>query len=209
MRELVKYSAKKIHKYDIFAIPIMQFTDSNRLRIASIIILVILVLLSPFIREKTSRESAEFVKDNQSAHDGLPMDWEDKQVICVLFPEENQHKEYNEGITMIDRSGEIMDSNPELNGTGACIGGFSSYTNGLDFAMDATRIANGKLSIAYEDGDWGPFVHTIGGLNADEISGDFNGAYWKLDHNGETSMVGIGDLVMSEGDVLLWSISTW
>jgi len=75
--------------------------------------------------------------------------------------------------------------------------------------MNSTRMANGHLSVGYEVGQWGAFVHTIGGLNSDSLAGDFNGAYWHLDHNGAPSMVGIGDLVMSEGDVIEWSIGTW
>ena len=59
------------------------------------------------------------------------------------------------------------------------------------------------------DPNWGPFVHTIGGLNVDEVQGDFNGAYWSLSHNGEYSMVGIGDLTMSQGDVISGDIATW
>ena len=51
----------------------------------------------------------------------------------------------------------------------------------------------------------GSFVHTIGGLNADAMTGDFNGAYWDL--SGMTSTVGI--VVMSDGDVISRSISTW
>jgi len=30
-----------------------------------------------------------------------------------------------------------------------------------------------------------------------------------LSHNGEYSMVGIGDLTMSQGDVISWDIATW
>jgi len=41
------------------------------------------------------------------------------------------------------------------------------------------------------------------------VRGEFGGAYWSLSHNDVESMVGIGDLVMSEGDVLSWSIMTW
>ena len=51
--------------------------------------------------------------------------------------------------------------------------------------------------------------NTIGGLNANNLTGNFSGAYWELLHNGEYSMVGIGDLIMSEADVILWRIGTW
>ena len=110
---------------------------------------------------------------------------------------------------MIGSDGSDLGVNQNLNRTGACVGGFEGFSNGLDFMMDSTRVANGALSVGYDVGEWGHFVHTIGGLNADTMTGDSNGAYWNLDHNGATSMVGIGDLVMSEGDVISWSIGTW
>ena len=110
---------------------------------------------------------------------------------------------------MIDSDGTTLGVNENYNGTGACIGGFEGYSEGLEFMMDATRAAGGRLAVGYEVGEWGPFVHTIGGLNANQVTGDFSGAYWNLGHNGEMSMVGIGDLVLSEGDVILWSIGTW
>ncbi len=113
------------------------------------------------------------------------------------------------GLRRSDKEGETLGVNEDFNGTGACIGGFEGYTGGMDFMMDSTRAARGKLSVGYEVGEWGPFVHTIGSLNANSVTGDFRGAYWNLDHNGATSMVGIGDLVMAEGDVISWSIGTW
>ena len=110
---------------------------------------------------------------------------------------------------MIDENGIELGVNTDLNRTGACLGGFEGFSNGLDFMMNSTRLAGGALSVGYDIGQWGVFIHTIGGLNADKLTGDFNGAYWSLDHNGAYSMVGIGDLVMSEGDVVSWSIGTW
>ena len=80
----------------------------------------------------------------------------------------------------------------------------------LNFMMDATRVAGGHLAVGYfVNPNWGQFVHTIGGLNDQEIQGDFNGAYWSLTHNGRYSVVGIGSLVMEEGDVISWNIETW
>jgi len=111
---------------------------------------------------------------------------------------------------MIDSDGSVLGVNEELGDlAGACVGGIDGYDEGMAFMMDSTRIAGGRLAVGYELGEWGPFVHTIGGLNADEVRGEFSGAYWSLSHNDVESMVGIGDLVMSEGDVLSWSIMTW
>ena len=111
---------------------------------------------------------------------------------------------------MIDADGSIIGVNYDLNLTGACVGGFEGYTDGMNFMMDATRVAGGLLAVGYfVNPNWGEYVHTIGGLNDQEIQGEFNGAYWSLSHNGRYSMVGIGSLVMEEGDVISWNIETW
>ncbi|GIS48412.1 MAG: hypothetical protein Ct9H90mP21_3190 [Methanobacteriota archaeon] len=48
-----------------------------------------------------------------------------------------------------------------LNRTGACVGGFEGYSNGLDFMMNSTRMAKGQLSVGYEVGQWGAFVQRL------------------------------------------------
>ena len=182
---------------------------SEILKPASVVALIVLILIAPSIQDRLSEEASKFIDDNESAHDGLPTEWDGKQVICVHFPASSPHDKFSQGVTMIGSDGVELGVNEDLNRTGACVGGFEGYSNGLDFMMDSTRMANGGLSVGYDVGQWGEFVHTIGGLNADTVTGDFNGAYWHLDHNGATSTAGIGDLVMSEGDVLSWSIVTW
>ncbi len=191
----------------MFFRPINSMSDF--LKPASVVALLVLILLAPNIQDRLSEEAAKFIDDNESAHDGLPTEWEGKQVMCVHFPASSPHDKFSMGVTMIGYDGTEMGVNEDLNRTGACVGGFEGYSNGLDFMMNSTRVATGDLSVGYDVGQWGVFVHTIGGLNADAMTGDFNGAYWNLDHNGATSMVGIGDLVMSEGDVISWSIGTW
>jgi len=182
---------------------------SDFLKPASIVALVGLIIMAPSIQDFLSEETSRFVEDSESSHDGLPTEWDNKQVLCVYFPVEQAHVEYSQGVTMIDEDGVELGVNFDLNRTGACVGGFEGFSRGLDFMMNSTRLAGGALSVGYDVGQWGPFVHTIGGLNADKLTGDFNGAYWSLDHNGVASMVGIGDLVLSEGDVISWSIGTW
>ena len=183
---------------------------SDLIKPASIILLVIVVVSLPFRQDSVNDEAAKFVSDSESSHDGLPTQWDGKQAICIFFPESNTHPEFSTGVTMIDSDGETIGVNDALNSTGACVGGFEGYEQGMDFMMDATRVAGGLLSVGYTmDPNWGPFVHTIGGLNVDEVQGDFSGAYWSLSHNGEYSMVGIGDLTMSQGDVISWEIATW
>ena len=183
---------------------------SDKLRLGSLALLVTVILLLPFIRDSVNEEVARFVNDSESSHVGLPTEWDENQAICIYFPVEYPHSVYSSGVSMIDADGSIIGVNYDLNLTGACVGGFEGYTDGMNFMMDATRVAGGHLAVGYSvNPNWGEFVHTIGGLNDQEIQGDFNGAYWSLTHNGGYSMVGIGSLVLEEGDVIGWNIETW
>lgn len=181
---------------------------SDKLKPGSLILLFAVIILAPIIQDRLSEEAVKYVQDNASAHNGMPTEWDGKQVYCVLFPEYFSHSEYSSGVTMIGPSGSHLGVNDQYNGTGACVGGLVGYSSGMELMLNATEIAGGSLSVDYDVGEWGPYVHTIGGLNADNITGDFNWAWWSLEHNGAASMVGIGDLVMSEGDVIIWRIST-
>ena len=183
---------------------------SYRLRPGSIVLLVVVIILLPFLQDSVNEKAARFVSDSESSHVGLPTEWNENQAICIYFPEEYPHSVYSSGVSMMDTDGSIIGVNHDLNLTGACVGGFDGYTDGMDFMMDATRAAGGHLAVGYfVNPNWGEYVHTIGGLNEKEIEGDFNGGYWSLTHNGRYSMVGIGSLVMAEGDVISWNIATW
>lgn len=183
---------------------------SDKLRLGSIALLATVLLLLPFIRDSVNEEVARFVSDSESSHVGLPNEWDENQAICIYFPVEHPHPVYSSGVSMINADGSMIGVNYDLNLTGACVGGFEGYTDGMNFMMDATRVAGGHLAVGYSvNPNWGEFVHTIGGLNDQEVQGDFNGAYWSLTHNGRYSVVGIGSLVMEEGDVISWNIETW
>jgi len=183
---------------------------SDKLRLGSIALLFTVLLLLPFIRDSVNEEVARFVSDSESSHVGLPNEWDENQAICIYFPVEHPHPVYSSGVSMINADGSMIGVNYDLNLTGACVGGFEGYTDGMNFMMDATRVAGGHLAVGYSvNPNWGEFVHTIGGLNDQEVQGDFNGAYWSLTHNGRYSVVGIGSLVMKEGDVISWNIETW
>jgi len=183
---------------------------SDKLRPGSVALLFTVLLLLPFIRDSVNEEVARFVSDSESSHVGLPNEWDENQAICIYFPVEHPHPVYSSGVSMINADGSMIGVNYDLNLTGACVGGFEGYTDGMNFMMDATRVAGGHLAVGYSvNPNWGEFVHTIGGLNDQEVQGDFNGAYWSLTHNGRYSVVGIGSLVMEEGDVISWNIETW
>ncbi len=182
---------------------------ATNLKPASIVAVVVLIILTPAIQNELRDKAATYVNDSESSHDGLPDSWDNQQVLCVIFPTEAPHTEFVTGVTMIETDGTTLGVNTDFNGTGACVGGFTGYTEGMPLFLDATNGTDGDLAVGYDVGDWGPYVHTIGGLNANNLTGDFTGAYWELHHNGEISIVGIGDVLLSEGDVLLWRIGTW
>lgn len=182
---------------------------SNDLKPAAIVAVIVLIILTPAIQNALNEEAAKYVNDSESSHDGMPETWDDKQILCVLYPNDSPHDEYNSGVTMIEADGSTYGVNAEYNGTGACVGGFSGYTDGMSFFLDATNATGGQLAVEYDVSEFGSYVNTIGGLNANELTGNFTTAYWGLLHNGEISMVGIDDLIMSEGDVILWQITTW
>ena len=183
---------------------------TDKIKPLSLALLLLVLISFPFLQDRVNQEAVKFVAGNEEAHDGLPTEWDGKQVICVFFPTEHPHTEFSSGVTMIDPEGAVIGVNDDLNSTGACVGGFDGYEDGMEFMMDATRAAGGLLAVGYKTNpNWGEWVHTIGGLNENEINGDFDGAYWSLIHNGRYSPIGIGNLVMSEGDVISWEIATW
>ena len=78
---------------------------SDYLKAASVVALLTLIILAPTIQDLLSEEAAKFVDDNESAHDGLPTEWEGKQVICIHFPESSPHDRFSLGVTMIGSDG--------------------------------------------------------------------------------------------------------
>ncbi|MEK9739256.1 MAG: DUF4430 domain-containing protein [Euryarchaeota archaeon] len=182
---------------------------SDSLKPLSVLAVIVLILLAPTIRDALREEAATYVNDSESSHDGLPESWNNAQVLCVLYPADSPHSKFNNGVTMVETDGTTLGVNVDFNGTGACVGGFEGYTEGMPFFLNSTNVTGGDLEVAYDVSEWGSFVQSIGGLNAIELTGSFRGAGWDLVHNGEISMVGIDDLIMTKGDVILWQIATW
>ena len=204
-----------------------MFEKIGKIQIISLVVLVAVIVAFPQINklwlESTEEVRSSLITTENNTHYGLPSEWENKQVICIHFPVDDvtsnmTASNFTEGRTYFDMSGSeiLIDENSEgiVNysedrTTGVCVGGFENYTEGFNFMLEATNVTNGDLDVGYDDGDWGPYVHTIGGLNANELTGNFSGAYWALYHNGVMSDVGIGDLVMLENSVIVWQIATW
>ena len=110
---------------------------SNYLKPLSVVAVIVLILLAPSIRDALKEEAATYVNDSESSHNGLPESWNNSQVFCVLFLDQAPHPKFTSGVTMIESDGSILGTNSEYNGTGACVGGFSGYENGLDLMNDA------------------------------------------------------------------------
>ena len=86
-----------------------------------------------------------------------------------MFPTDAPHSEFATGVTMIETDGTTLGVNTDFNGTGACVGGFTGYTEGMPFFLDATNGTDGDLAVGYDMGDWGP------GLTAAAVRDDFGG----------------------------------
>ena len=184
---------------------------SDYLKPLSVIAVIALIILAPAIRDALREEAATYVDDSESSHDGLPESWNDTQVFCVLFPDQTSHPKFTSGVTMIEQDGSTLGTNSEYNGTGACAGGFSGFENGLDLMDAAVNSSGTDFVYNLTEFSFGLQIDSIGGIepcDATECS-DSSGAYWALYHNGGTSLVGISDIILSEGDVLLWQIATW
>ncbi len=205
----------------------MRSVSIGKKQIISLIVLVAVVITFPQINrfwlESTEEVRSSLITSENNTHYGLPTEWNNTQVICIHFPvadvtsdmsaskyvENRSYFDVNGLEILVDSESENILNFSETRTTGVCIGGFKDYSAGFDFMLDATNVTNGNLEVGYDESDFGPFVHTIGGLNANNLTGDFTGAYWSLYHNGVISEVGIGDLVMLENSVIVWEIATY
>ena len=104
---------------------------SDKLKPGSLLLLFSVIILAPVNQDRLSEEAIKYVADSESAHNGMPTEWDGKQVFCTLFPEDFPHAEYSTGVTMIDSRGSTLGVNEEYNGTRACVGGFEGFTQGL------------------------------------------------------------------------------
>ena len=204
---------------------ILENIDSKH--IISVVVLITVVIIFPQINkfwlDSTEDARSRLITIENNSYYGLPSEWENKQVICIYFPSEfvtqnmTASKFSEDRIFLnVDGSEILIDANSEdkVNfsediATGVCIGGFENYTSGFNFMLDATNVVVEGLEVSYDNSVWGPYVHTIGGLNANKLTGNFSGAYWALYHNGLMSDVGIGDLVLSENSVIIWKLATY
>ena len=180
--------------------------DAALLRAITAIWLVSLIISAPMINEEWSRMTSVLVEEESNPHYGLPDIWEDKQVVCIHFPDNATHLEFVEGRHHVDSDGSEFLIDKNSNSTGVCIGGFTGYDTGFSLFIDASNIAADNLEIEYTESDWGILITSIGGLNP---GAEWGNAYWALYHNGALSTIGISELVLEDDSVILWRVETW
>ena len=137
----------------------------NRLKVVSTTWLAVLLVSSPAIMTEWARITSNLVEDNNDPHYGLPDIWNEKQVVCIHFPENHSPDGYSNGRTHIDFDGIEFKVDDEWNQSGACIGGFSGYTNGLELLNKALEIAGDKFSMNYTEFSFGIMVDSFGDVN--------------------------------------------
>ena len=183
----------------------------NRLKVISATWLGVLLVSSPAISTEWGRITSNLVEDSNNPHYGLPDIWNDKQVVCIHFPDNHSPDGYSNGRTHIDFDGIEFKVDNDWNQSGACVGGFTGYTNGLELLNKGIEIAGEKFSMNYTEFSFGIMIDSFGDVNPCNVYSctDTSGAYWSLTHNGEYSMVGISDLYLEENSVISWSIVQW
>ena len=185
--------------------------SENRLKIVSATWLVVLLISTPAISTEWGRITSNLVDDSNNPHYGLPDIWNEKQVVCIHFPEDHSPDGYSNGRTHIDFDGIEFKVDDEWNQSGVCIGGFTGYTNGLELLQKATDVAGDQFSMNYTEFSFGIMIDSFGDVNPCVVYSCTNtsGAYWYLTHNGEYSTVGISDLYLEENSVISWAIVEW
>jgi len=185
----------------------------DRLKVLSALWLVVLLLSSSVISKEWARMTSELVDDETDHHFGLPDIWEDKQVVCFNFPEDNAPKGYDDGRHHIDSDGTKFLTDSNWNGSGACVGGFSGFETGIELLDEAVMVSGGDFAYNSTQFSFGMQIDSIGWVepcDATPCSEDFpSGAWWGLYHNGQLSTLGISDLPLENDSVITWSIVTW
>ena len=185
--------------------------DENRLKSLSLAWVIFLLITFPTLNTEWARMTSELVDDEGDSHYGLPDIWEGKQVVCFHFPEQNAPDGYNGARYHIDSDGTQFMSDSDWNHTGACIGGFSDFENGLALMDEAVSTSGGDFAYNSTQSTFGLQINSIADIDPCDVSecSDTSGAYWLLSHNGQMAMVGITDLALESDSVITWSIETW
>mgnify|MGYP000110772081 CR=1 FL=1 len=190
-------------------IPLAASEQHINLKALSVFWTVFTVLSFEAIVVEWARMTADLVDEEEDPHFGLPDIWDGKQTVCVHFPQDLAPEGFDKGRKHIDNDGTEFMSDKDWNETGACIGGFSNFNNGWDLFNAAVNATGGAFPINSTDSSWGVFVDSIAGVDPSTMSGNFEGAYWAVYHNGALSPVGIKDLTLDDDSVITWRVDTW
>ena len=187
--------------------------DQYRLKFASLIFLVMLLLSSSTLSYEWSRMTSELVDNEEDPHHGLPDIWNGKQVVCFHFPEGASPSEFADGRHHIDYDGTDFKTDRNSNSTGACVGGFEGYDVGIDLLNAAVEVRPSLLALNATEFSFGIMVDSIGGVIPCEVytcAEDFSsGAWWQLLNDGVISLLGISDLALNDDTVITWEIASY
>ena len=187
--------------------------DEYRLKSASVVFLVVLLLSFSTLSTEWGRMTSELVDNDEDPHYGLPDLWDGKQAICFHFPSDFAPSGLNDGRHHIDYDGTDFKTDDNWNSTGACVGGFEGYTNGLELFNAAVAVTGTTFTYTYTEFSFGWQIDSIGGVAPCDTNtcaeDSSSGAYWQLLDNGEISLLGISDLELDSDSVITWQITTW
>jgi len=185
--------------------------EEKRLKNLSIAWVILLLVTFPTLSTEWARMTSELIDDEGDPHYGLPDIWDGKQVVCFHFPEGHAPDGYDGARYHIDSDGTQFMSDSDWNQTGACIGGFSGFDNGLALMDEAVAVSGGDFAYNSTQYTFGMLINSIAEVNPCEVSpcSETSGAWWALFHNGPLATAGISDLELETDSVITWSIETW
>ena len=185
--------------------------EEKRLKNLSIAWVILLLFTFPTLSTEWARMTSELIDDEGDPHYGLPDIWDGKQVVCFHFPEGHAPDGYDGARYHIDSDGTQFMSDSDWNQTGACIGGFSGFDNGLALMDEAVAVSGGDFAYNATQYTFGMLINSIAEVNPCEVSpcSETSGAWWALFHNGPLATAGISDLELETDSVITWSIETW
>jgi len=195
------------------AISYLAASEENKMKSASVVFLVMLILSSSTLSTEWGRMTSDLVEESENPHYGLPDLWDGKQAVCFHFPSDFTPPGLNDGRHHIDYDGIDFKTDKDWNSTGACVGGFEGYENGLNL-LNAAVIATGEqFALNVTDFSFGLQINTISGISPCEAyscsADSSSGAYWEMLHNGAYSLVGVSDLVLDSDSVITWQITSY
>ncbi|MFQ3321346.1 MAG: hypothetical protein ACI9O1_000428 [Candidatus Thalassarchaeaceae archaeon] len=197
-------------------ISLFIYTTVNKENLAKAIgtfSLVFLIISFSSMSTDYYRWTNELNDEVDNPHYGLPDSWDDKQAVCFHFPAGYAPSGLDDGRHHFDFNGTDFKTDKDWNSTGACVGGFENFDNGLELFNAALGATGSTFSYNSTQFSFGLQIDSIAGVlpcEAYTCAADFSsGAYWELLHNGAYSMVGISDLILDPDSVITWQIASY